>query len=117
MNVEALVLYVVFGAVAFGWRTWLQWRRTGDTGLRIRATVGTMQWWAKLGFVAALAAGLSAPIAGLVGLDPVEMLDTTAVHAVGTIVALVGIFATAFAQVQMGASWRIGVDPPSGRGW
>jgi protein-S-isoprenylcysteine O-methyltransferase Ste14 len=55
VNVEALILYGVFGLIAFGWRTWLQWRRTGDTDdtrLRIHATVGTTQWWAELGFVA-----------------------------------------------------------------
>lgn len=111
MNVEALILYAVFGIVAFGWRTWLQFRRTGDTGLRIHATVGTMQWWAKLAFVAALGAGTAAPVAGLVGLDPLPALDTNAAHIIGTVVAVVGIIGTATAQLQMGASWRIGVDP------
>ena len=34
VNVLALALYAVFAATAFGWRTWVQWQRTGDTGLR-----------------------------------------------------------------------------------
>lgn len=111
MNVAALVLYAVFGLIAFGWRTWLQWRRTGDTGLRIHATVGTMQWWAKLGFVVAILTGVAAPIAGLAGLDPIDALDDRSVQLLGAGLAAAGIAATALAQWQMGASWRIGVDP------
>jgi protein-S-isoprenylcysteine O-methyltransferase Ste14 len=78
VNVEALTVYALFGLMAFGWRTWLQWRRTGDTGLRIHATVGTMQWSAELGFVAAVrnptftativtAAGLALLVGNVVG--------------------------------------------------
>lgn len=110
MNALALFLYVVFAAAAFGWRTWVQWRRTGDTGLRLSATPGSRQWWAKLGFIAALAAGIAAPIAGLAGLEPVDVLDRTSLRHIGAVVALLGIVLTVGAQWQMGASWRIGVD-------
>lgn len=111
MDALALALYAFFFGAAFGWRTWIQWRRTGDTGLRIHAEPGSLQWWAKLGFIAALAAGVAAPIAGLAGLSPLPVLDSGAVHAAGAAVAVVGIAATIVAQWQMGASWRIGVDP------
>jgi hypothetical protein len=30
----ALVLFAVFGVLGFGWRSWLQYRRTGSTGFR-----------------------------------------------------------------------------------
>ena len=111
MDALALLLYAVFFTAAFGWRTWLQWRRTGDTGLRMHAEAGTLQWWVKLGFIAALAAGVAAPIAGLAGLSPLTVLDTGAVCGAGAVIALVGIVATVAAQWQMGESWRIGVDP------
>lgn len=110
MNTPALLLYAAFGVVAFGWRTWLQWRRTGDTGLRIRATTGTLQWWAKLAFVVAILTGAAAPIAGLAGLEPLPLLDSSPLQAIGVVTAIAGIVATAAAQLQMGASWRIGVD-------
>lgn len=110
MNTEALILYAIFGLVAFGWRTWLQWRRTGDTGLRMHAKFGTMQWWAKLAFVAAILFGVAAPIAGLLGLDPIAALDNSTAHQIGVVLAVLGIAATALAQWQMGESWRIGVD-------
>ena len=111
MDALALGLYVVFFAAAFGWRTWSQWRRTGDTGLRIHAEPGTLQWWAKLGFVAALAAGVAAPVAGLAGVSSLPILDHDTVRVVGTVIAVAGIIATVAAQWQMGSSWRIGVDP------
>lgn len=111
MNVGALVLYAVFAAIAFGWRTWLQWRRTGDTGLRMRAEPGSTQWWAKLGFIFALLTGAASPVGGIAGLDPISFLDTTVIKVCGVVLAIVGIAATAWAQWQMGSSWRIGVDP------
>lgn len=110
MNALALIFYVVSFIAAFGWRTWVQWRSTGDTGLRLHAEPGTVQWWAKLAFVLALAAGVAAPLAGLVGLDPFEVLDDAGIRASGVVVALAGTGATIAAQWSMGASWRIGVD-------
>lgn len=111
MNALALIFYIVFFIAAFGWRTWLQWRRTGDTGLRLHAEPGTMQWWAKLAFVLALVAGVAAPLGGLAGLDPLDVLDTAAIRVMGVVVAVAGIGATIASQWSMGASWRIGVDP------
>ena len=111
MNALALALYLAYGATAFGWRTWAQWRRTGDTGLRLRAERGSMQWWAKSGFIASLAAGVAAPIAGLGGLAPVAFLDLAWSRRTGVVLAVAGLVMTLAAQWQMGQSWRIGVDP------
>ena len=110
MDALALIFYVVFFLAAFGWRTWAQWRRTGDTGLRLDADPGTVKWWAKLAFVLALAAGVAAPLAGLSGLDPLDALDNPRLRALGVLIAVAGIGATITAQWSMGASWRIGVD-------
>lgn len=111
MAITALLLYVLWAVLAFGWRTVVQLRRTGDTGLRLHAEPWTAQWWAKLGFVLALAVGLAAPIAAIAGLDDVEPLDSSSVHIVGVAVTAVGIVLTLVAQLAMGSSWRIGVDP------
>ncbi|MFG3702495.1 methyltransferase family protein [Micromonospora sp. NPDC047620] len=110
MALLALALYLLGLLLAFGWRTLTQWRRTGDTGLRLDAgRPGTLRWWAKLLFVAALALGFAGPAAALAGLSP--LLDHRALHAVGLAVAVAGIAATLAAQLAMGTSWRIGVDP------
>jgi hypothetical protein len=60
-----LAIYVLGLLLAFGWRSVVQWRRTGDTALRRDAgPPGSLGWWAKFAFVAALLLGL----AGLAGL-------------------------------------------------
>lgn len=110
MAATALALYLVWAALAFGWRTWVQLRRTGDSGLRLHARVGTIQWWSKLAFIAALVAGIAAPIAALTGVDDLGLLDGVAVRATGVVLAVAGIVLTLVAQLSLGASWRIGVD-------
>jgi protein-S-isoprenylcysteine O-methyltransferase Ste14 len=108
----ALLLYLLGLLLAFGWRTLAQWRRTGDTGLRLDAgPPGTVRWWAKLLFVAALVLGAAGPAAALAGLSPVPGLDNRPLHVVGLVVTVAGIGATLAAQLAMGSSWRIGVDP------
>ncbi len=111
MAAAALALYLTWVALAFGWQTIRQQRRTGDTGLRLAARPGTAQWWAKLGFIAAMTLGLAAPIAALTGLDNIAPLDHAWLRAAGIVVAAAGIALTAAAQRSMGAAWRIGVDP------
>ncbi|MEV0729267.1 isoprenylcysteine carboxylmethyltransferase family protein [Polymorphospora sp. NPDC050346] len=108
----ALVLYLLGLVLAFGWRSLAQWRATGDTGLRLDAgPVGSTAWWAKLLFVAALLLGAAGPAAGLAGLPVVGILDIGWLQAAGLVVAVAGVAATLAAQLQMGASWRVGVDP------
>jgi protein-S-isoprenylcysteine O-methyltransferase Ste14 len=109
----ALVLYAVYLALAFGLRTLIQLRRTGSTGfLGIGGRPGSAEWVASVGFALALALGATAPVLALTGVvEPIGALDATVVHAVGAGLAVVGIGGTLYAQIAMGASWRIGVDP------
>lgn len=110
MPIIALTLFVVFAALGFGWRSWQQKRRTGSTGFRgISGTPWSAEWFAGLGFVVAMAAALAAPILQLAGVvDP--LLESSALHVAGVVIAVAGIAATLYAQVDMGESWRIGVD-------
>lgn len=112
MAVLALVLYVAALLLAFGWRTLVQWRRTGDSGLRLDAgRPGTLRWWAKVLFLLALLLGFAGPVAALAGAAPLGVLDHAAVRWAGLAVAVAGVAATLAAQLAMGTSWRIGVDP------
>jgi len=111
MAVAALVLYLVWFLLAFGVRTILQLRRTRDSGWRasgLPGRAGSVEWWAGLLFVLALAIGLAAPIAELIGMDPIA--DATWIDIAGLAVAVIGIVLTFAAQMSMGESWRIGVD-------
>ena len=113
MATLALVLYVVYLALAFGLRTVLQVRRTGSTGFHgLGGRPGSAEWLAGVGFAVALVLGVAAPILALVDIvEPIDALDQTCLQVAGTVLAVVGIAATLYAQVAMGTSWRIGVDP------
>lgn len=112
MPVVALVLFGVFALLGFGWRSWVQRRRTGSTGFRgISGRIGSVEWLAGVGFVVAMAAAVFAPILQLFGVvAPLPVLDHTWLNVVGVVLAVVGIAGTVYAQLDMGDSWRIGVD-------
>jgi protein-S-isoprenylcysteine O-methyltransferase Ste14 len=111
MAVAALVLYLAAMSLAFGWRTVVHRRRTGDSGLRLDAgPAGSIAWWAKTAFLAALALGLAGPVAAVAGMANLAVLDHPPVAAAGLVIAVLGTAATLAAQLAMGASWRIGVD-------
>ena len=107
-----LVLYVLYLALAFGLRTFLQWRSTGATGFHgVGGRPGSAEWLAGVGFVVALVLGASAPILALLdAVEPIEALNESAVNVLGLILSLTGIALTLYAQIAMGDSWRIGVD-------
>ena len=113
MPVVALTLFAVFAVLGFGWRSWLQRRRTGSTGFRgITGRIGSVEWSAGVGFVAAMAAAFFAPVLQLAGVvAPLSLLHAPWIQLTGIVVAIAGIVATVYAQVDMGDSWRIGVDP------
>lgn len=109
MALAALALYLVWFALAFGVRTVLALRRTGDSGWRgVSGEPFTLEWFAGILFGAALVAGIASPAAALAGLDP--LIDSMMWSAVGSVIAGVGILLTLGAQLAMGDSWRIGVD-------
>ena len=65
----ALLLEAVFFALAFGWRSWVQWRRTGSTGfIRPRRGASTAELLGSIGFVLALVLLVAAPLADLAGM-------------------------------------------------
>ncbi len=111
MAITSVTLYITWTILAFGWRTVVQYRRTGDTGLRLHAEANTPQWWAKIGFVIAIIVGFAAPIAAVAGLRNISVLDAKWLHLSGIVVTVIGISLTVVAQLAMAESWRIGVDP------
>lgn len=113
MAVAAIVLYGISLAITFGLRVALQVRRTGSTGLHgLPPDAGPLEWVAGGLFIAGLAMGGTAPILALLGiLEPIPALDGVVGHAVGLVLAVGGIALTFVAQLAMGDSWRVGVDP------
>lgn len=108
----ALGVFVAFMVLAGGVRTWIHWRRTGDLGERRAAAPGTPQKLATLVMgIAALATGVAAPIVELLGFPVLPLVGSSAVRGVGLVLAGLGALTTFAAQLAMGVSWRVGVDP------
>ena len=108
----ALALYIAFGLLALGGRCFVQWRRTGSTGYRgINLRVGLLGVAGGIGFILAMVGGLAAPLLQLLGVvSPLHILDHLWVNAAGFALAVCGLAATLYAQLDMGESWRVGVD-------
>jgi protein-S-isoprenylcysteine O-methyltransferase Ste14 len=104
-----LVLYLIFLFLAFGLRSWIHYRQTGTSGFIGLTREGSLA--ERLGgllLVVALVLGFLSPAFELLGwtraaAGPGQQLLGLALYAVGAI-------GTFVAQLQMGRSWRVGVD-------
>jgi protein-S-isoprenylcysteine O-methyltransferase Ste14 len=108
----ALALLAAYGLIGFGWRGWLQHRRTGSTGLHgISGRVGSVEWIAGVGFVVAIVVTVVGPgLQFLKIVAPLSVRHAEWTHITGFAAAAVGIALTVWAQLEMGDSWRVGVD-------
>jgi protein-S-isoprenylcysteine O-methyltransferase Ste14 len=108
----ALAFYTLFLTLAVVFRILLQLRRTGESGFRgISGRPGSLEWFAGVLFIVAIAVGVAAPILDVSDvIEPLDALDSAGVRATGMAIFLAGLIATVYAQVAMGESWRVGVD-------
>jgi protein-S-isoprenylcysteine O-methyltransferase Ste14 len=108
----ALGLLVVYLLFAFGVRIAVALRTTGSTGISKLSNAPPVEVLGGGLFVAALVMGAANPPLVLADvLEPIDSLDKAWLHAIGFVLAGVGIVGTFAAQMAMGSSWRIGVDP------
>ncbi len=113
MAVFTLAVFSAFLCTAFGWRSWLQYRRTGDTGLRRPSRAfGPLEWlaWGLL-LAGGAASYLAALLAAAGRLGPAELAQAPGARLAGLVCLCAGFALTLAAQLAMGASWRMGVDP------
>jgi len=105
----ALLGWLVFGILAFGVRSWWQRRQTGHSGfVGVDRTAGAAAWAGGALFSLALAVSVLAPVLALAGVLPA--LDAPWWRS-GLALYGLGLAGTLWAQLAMGRSWRIGVDP------
>jgi protein-S-isoprenylcysteine O-methyltransferase Ste14 len=98
--------------LAFGVRVGVALRTTGSSGISSLRNAPAVEIAGGLLFFAGVALGALNPLlASMDAIEPWEELDTTAAHVAGFVLCATGIIGTFVAQMQMGSSWRIGVDP------
>ncbi|MFF5034104.1 hypothetical protein [Nocardia salmonicida] len=88
MAICALVLYLVFGLLGFGWRSWRQYQATGSTGFHgIGGRPGSLEWLAGVGFVAAIVVGTASSLLQLAGVvAPIGALSAIPIQAGGFVI-------------------------------
>lgn len=109
----ASVLYIVFLLLAFGWRTWVRYRATGDTGYRgFSGDAGWPERAAGILSVGSIALSVANGIFVSLGLlSPIALPQIPAPGIVGSAFVIAGAAFALKAQAFMGFAWRIGVDP------
>jgi protein-S-isoprenylcysteine O-methyltransferase Ste14 len=107
----AVGLLLLYLALAFGVRVAVALRTTGGTGIAPLRGAPPLELLGGALFAAAIAMGVANPVLVLAdALEPIESLDETPSHAIGFALCGIGIAGTFLAQMEMGRSWRIGVD-------
>ena len=108
----ALGLMVAYLLLAFGVRVAVALRTTGSTGISSLGGAPPAELIGGAMFFTGVFLGGANPALALADVIEVwDELDTTAAHVAGFASCAVGIAGTFLAQMAMGASWRIGVDP------
>ena len=111
-----LIAVLAFYGLGFGWRTWVQLRRYGSSGIVLFRSGRPGQHLREALFVvlavallaeAALAAVAPRRLPGLVPLAPVT---AGVLRATGTVMVLGATALMLAAQLDLGASWRVGID-------
>ncbi len=108
----ALALCVLSFVSLFLFRTALQWKRTGSTGVKgFHGRVGSLPWIAGVAASLGIALAPFAPLAALLDWPGGALLLVhIPLHLAGAALALLGITGALAAQLSMGNSWRVGVD-------
>lgn len=107
----ALALSVAFLTAVFGWRPFLQHRRTGDHGYRgFSGSASLIERVSGLLLLASLIVFLAAAGLALAGAVPTSVLPGWLLP-VGVVLMGAGFAMTLASQRAMGVSWRVGVEP------
>jgi protein-S-isoprenylcysteine O-methyltransferase Ste14 len=112
MTATALAIYLLFAFLAFVWRGWLQYRRTGDHGFRgFSSRPGSIEGIGGRLLAAGAIAGFLAPVGELWGGGSMLRIQLPPLtRAGGLALMILGAVFTLVAQIEMGSSWRVGVD-------
>jgi protein-S-isoprenylcysteine O-methyltransferase Ste14 len=113
-RVVPLVGLLVFYGIGFGWRTWLHVRRYGGSGVVLFQSGRPLQHVREAGFVVlalvllvqAAAVAMAPP--HMVASVPPSMLRV--LRPSGLMLLLAGIAIMVVGQLDLGASWRVGIE-------
>lgn len=106
----ALAGAIGYATAGFGYRTWVHHRRTGDSGWAGFRGMQPAQQAAKVLIGAGAAGTMAGPALAVARPRPTNGSAAPALT-IGSVLFATGFAVTMKAQTDLGASWRIGVDP------
>ena len=114
MPTALFLYYLLFFAAAFAWPTWRVWKRHGVNPLvlpRDDSAYGLIGAWFKVLMLALLAmlGGLAFGVPERL-IAPLDWLSLRPVEVGGWTILTISMVWIVAAQLQMGRSWRIGID-------
>jgi protein-S-isoprenylcysteine O-methyltransferase Ste14 len=109
------IYFVTFIAAAFGYRIYITWKRTGVKPYflgRLDSLHGIMGVLISIGILSCLAIALIFSFSPSLyqSFSPIAAMQRNDLNGFGVFLLLISLAWIIFAQAQMGASWRIGVD-------
>ncbi len=112
MPLLAVAVCILWFVSLFVFRTALQWKKTGSTGVKgFHGRIGSLPWVAGVSASLGLVLTPLSPVASHLGWPGGTLLiANTPLHLAGTALALIGIGGALISQLTMGDSWRVGVD-------
>ena len=104
-----LVALAGYGLITFVWRSFLQWRRTGDAGFRL---AGELPLQARVSSVLMTAGCLTGPVAAMrtARHRRATRSEVAFLRQAGVALIVLATMITYLSQLNLGRSWRIGVD-------
>jgi len=111
-----LIAVLAFYGLGFGWRNWVQLRRYGSSGIVLFRSGRPGQHLREALFVVlavvlfAEAALAAVALRRLPGLVPLAPATAAVLRATGTVMVLGATALMLAAQLDLGASWRVGID-------
>ena len=109
-----LIGFVLFVGLGVGWRSWLQRRRHGSSGIALFRSHGWAQKIREAGAIVLVTLLALQSIA--IAVDPRSMdrflvvRPTATLQWLGAVILVAGLALMIAAQLDLGASWRIGIE-------
>lgn len=114
MNWIPLIGVVLFVGLGVGWRSWLQRRRHGSSGIVLFRSGALAQHVREAGILVLVPLLAAEAIACAVAPGSLERFriapSTPVMQGLGAIVLFAGVALMVVAQLELGASWRIGIE-------
>lgn len=111
LSATAVGLWVIFFMLAFGARSLIQLRRTGDSGFRLSHRSGTDARIASVLMTVGMLGGFAGAVVFVADQRaPSIGLDSASFRLAGLAVMVASIALTTKSQLDLRESWRIGVD-------